>query len=77
MRSAGNGERVSDTPRAFHCIKFASTVRGRGGGRINAESGGESGEELLAVSGSLHLFHFANMPIAAFEVGNSLKEIDM
>lgn len=77
MRSAGNRERVSDTPRAFHCIKFASTVRGRGGGRVNAGFGRESGEELLAVSGSLHMFHFANVPISAFEVGENLKGIDM
>lgn len=77
MRSAGNEERVSDTPRAFHCIKFASTVRGRNGGRVNAEFGEDNGEELLAVSGSLHLFHFANVPISSFEVDDSPKGIDI
>lgn len=44
---------------AFSCIKFATTV---------TEAGGQ---ELLAVSASMQLYHFANVPIKAIEVGIS------
>lgn len=66
--SAGSGEGAS-IPRAFHCIKFAAPPQPTGKGRQSAEAEFEKeGEELLAVSASLHLFHFANVPLAELEV---------
>lgn len=71
---SSSGSKVSgDPPRAFHCIKFATTAQsGRAGAtpprKDGAPPGGQDGEELLAVSASLQLFHFANVPIAAVEV---------
>ncbi|CAM9795603.1 unnamed protein product [Ascophyllum nodosum] len=66
-----SAEERTSAPRAFHCIKFASTAghgTGAGGAASNEQESGKGGvEEMLAVSASLHLFHFANVPLSELE----------
>lgn len=77
------GSEQENGPCAFHCIKFATPVPRLGkstapaAAAVTAEAvsrggkevvGDHNGQELLAVSASLQLFHFANVPIAAVEV---------
>lgn len=74
--SDGPEGRPANRPRAFRCIKFATPAPIGGGAGAGAAAGPQTdpqtdpqaGQELLAVSASLQLFHFANVPIAALEV---------
>lgn len=69
LRGSTGSEEGASIPRAFHCIKFATPSQPTGNGRQSAEAElEEQEEELLAVSASLHLFHFANAPLAELEV---------
>ena len=61
----------ANAPRAFHCIKFATPAQGRGAGSEGVP-GEQNREELLAVSASLQLFHFANLPVAEVEVSGAV-----
>lgn len=69
----------SGASHAFHCIKFASTLghsRSASGADVGTKSereqreqfSEEEGDELLVVTASLQVFHFANVPLAALEV---------
>lgn len=66
------GQPGIEHPRAFSCIKFSaeSSVQTTSASGAEAEAGeSESGQELLAVSASMRLYHVTNVPIAAIKVG--------
>lgn len=68
------GQPSTKCPRAFSCIKFSTAssvqpIMRSGAGEAEAGEESESVQELLAVSASMQLYHFTNVPIAAIKVG--------
>ncbi|CAM9262363.1 unnamed protein product [Ectocarpus sp. 12 AP-2014] len=75
------GETTAKSPRAFSCIKFATSTDTRGAGEAAAaaakagEAADGCGQELLAFSASMQLYHFANVPIAAIRAACLAQDV--
>eukprot|EP00752_Nemacystus_decipiens_P005910 g5342.t1 len=70
---------IDKGPRAFSCIKFAAVspaqAAGVAGAGARAASAARGVEELVAVSASMQLYHFTDVPFAAIEAACLAQDV--